>query len=253
MIRYVGLGLLQGLTEFLPVSSSAHLLLAQRWLGIREPGALLVGFAHLGTLAAVLLWFRRDLAGLIVGAWRCEKRAWRYLGALVLGTLPLGVGAGLTHGRLDHIFQAAWVPFALLVNGLLLIWAGWRLPSGTGRSLTPWRALGIGFAQLLAILPGLSRSGLTVSFGLRLGLTREEAFRFSFLLGIPAIAGGAVLAGLEGAPAVESWGGLIVTALVACASGYLALSLVLHAVRRGVLWPFGLYCLLLAVVALVSA
>lgn len=250
MIRHVWLGLVQGLTEFLPVSSSAHLLLAQRWLGLREPSALLVGFAHLGTLLAVLIWFRKDLAGLVGGLWRGERGAWRYLGALVLGTLPLLTGAWLARGRLDQVFQVAWTPFTLFVNGLVLVWTGWRFPAKTKRSLTPLRALGIGLAQLLAVLPGLSRSGLTLACGLRLGLSREEAFRFSFLLGIPAILGGVVLASLEGTARVEEWTGVALTAGIAFVSGILALALLFQAVRRRALWPFGLYCLLLAVLIL---
>lgn len=250
MVRYVWLGLVQGLTEFLPVSSSAHLLLAQHWLGIHMPSAVLVSFAHLGTIFALLVWFRKDLAGLAAGLWRREQQAWRYFWALMVGMVPLAVGAVFVRGRLDEVFQTTWVPFTLLANGLILVWAGWSSRARAERALTLLRALAIGIAQLLAVLPGLSRSGLTISCGLRLGLKKEEAFRFSFLLGIPAILGGAVLAGLEGTAAVEDWSGLILTAGTAFVSGFLALSLLFQALRRGALWPFGLYCLFLAALAL---
>lgn len=250
MVRYLLLGLIQGITEFLPVSSSAHLLLAQRWLGLGEPGPLLVAFAHLGTLGAVLLWFFRDLAGLAQGLWRGNPEARGYWGALGLGTLPLVLAAGVARGRLDQVFRTEWVPFFLLANGLFLVGVG-RTPSPLPcRTLGLREALAVGLAQMLAILPGLSRSGLTLATGLRLGLEGKEVFRFSFLLGIPAIVGGALLAAWEGSAGVESWAGLSLTAGAAFLSGLFALALLARAVRRRALWPFGLYCLLLGLLAL---
>lgn len=245
MTRYIWLGLVQGFTEFLPISSSAHLLLAQRWWGMDEPGHLLVSFAHLGTLLAVLLWFRQEVAALFVGLWRRDPQARRYWWALILGTLPLAVGAAGVRGNVEQIMQTKWVPVSLLANGLILVWGGWNSSSRVARPLSAARALGVGVAQLFAIIPGLSRSGLTISFGLRLGLKREEAFRFSFLLGIPAILGSAVLAGLEGTTGVENWTGLTITGAVAFASGFLAISILSQALRRNALWPFGLYCFVL--------
>ncbi|MCS7216679.1 MAG: undecaprenyl-diphosphate phosphatase [Candidatus Bipolaricaulota bacterium] len=248
--RYLWLGLVQGLTEFLPVSSSAHLLLAQRALGLREPGPLLVAAAHLGTLLALLFWFRRDLASLARGLARGDRAAGRYALALGLGTLPLVAGAGLARGRLDQILRAELVPYLLLANGLVLLGSRLGKRPPRARALTPRTALLVGLAQLLAVLPGLSRSGLTLSAGLALGLGREEAFRFALLLGIPAVVGGAALAAWEGAGQVGSWAGLALVLGTAFAAGLLALAGLARALRRGALWPFGLYCLLLAALAL---
>ncbi len=249
MFRYVLLGFVQGLTEFLPVSSSAHLLLLRKWLGLEGPGPILVAFLHLGTLLALLIFFGRDLLWLCSAFTPKGKEARRYLCLLAVGLIPIVLWALVFGRELERMFDIPKVAGGLLfVTALLLLLAD-RAKKGKG-VLKPWSALFIGLAQAAAVLPGISRSGATVTAGLFLGLERNEAFRFSFLLGIPTFLGSALFAVREGG-AVENWAGLGLGALTAFAFGFLGLALFRRALLRRSLWPFSLYCLLLGIAGLI--
>ncbi|NOX44182.1 MAG: undecaprenyl-diphosphate phosphatase [Caldiserica bacterium] len=253
MERYLLLGLLQGITEFLPVSSSAHLVFAQALLGLDPPGVVLEGALHLGTLFAVLLYFRRDIFSLFGRAIRGDPAGLRYLGLLAVATFPIALGGLLLREPIERAFSSTGVAGGLLiVTGALLIVAGGKLNRGTARSLDLPRAAAIGGAQALALLPGISRSGATIAVGVILGLGIGEAVRFSFLLAIPAIAGGGLFsllgAGNAGLDAGEAWG---IAGATALASGLLAIRFLLAALDRGKLWAFGLYCLVAGTSALI--
>lgn len=253
MIRYALLGLLQGLTEFLPVSSSGHLVLARIALGVESPGIALEAAVHLATLLSLLLYFRRDLSGLAAGLLRGgEERG--YLGCLALGTTPVVVVGSFARGAIERAFGAP-----LFVGGMLLVTAlalvlGDRL-AGRGRRerVGMADALAVGVAQAAALLPGISRSGATVATGIGRGLAPGAAARFSFLLAIPAIAGASGIALLHAAshPGVE-WGGLAVAAGCAFISGLAAIHLFLRIVRGGVLWPLALYCAVMGAAVLIG-
>lgn len=259
------LGLLQGLTEFLPVSSSGHLVIAQQLLGWSEPNLFFDVCLHVGTLAAVLLVFRSDVADLIRG------------GLLILGRIPSRSREPLRHPeRLFLLVVAASIPTAFLgffarhtlerlfasvaavgVNLIItgsLLWltksAGARPDLGPARTGLG-RALGIGLAQGLALAPGISRSGSTIAVGLLLGLDRDWAGRLSFLLFVPAVIGAVLLEAfdLEYDPTLIS--SAVVGALVAAVSGYLALRLLLRVVHRGAFHRFAPYCWLVGASALV--
>lgn len=250
MFRYVALGAVQGLTEFLPISSSAHLVFLHHWLGMEEPGPLLVAFLHLGTILALGMWFWRDLVGLTIAFTPRGKGARTYAGRLVLGLIPLAILAVCLGAHLDHLFSSPKLAAALLFVTALLLLGGGRAPPGTRKMPSPGQALLIGLAQAAAVLPGLSRSGATVTTGLLLGLEKGEAFRFSFLLGIPAFLGAALWA-LRRGSAPESWAGLALGTLTAFLVGLLALKLFWAAVQRQRVWPFALYCLLLGIFGLI--
>jgi undecaprenyl-diphosphatase len=250
------LALIQGLTEFLPISSSGHLVLAEKALGVAEPGVALEVILHLGTLGAVLLYYRRDwldLAGAVLRfpARRSrpdDPRSLRLLGLLVLGTLPAACGGLLVGDRIEAAFQdPRFASAALVGTGLLLL--ATRLAGRGKRAVDARRALVIGFFQLLALFPGISRSGSTISGGLFFGVRPEEAARFSFLLSVPAILGAAVLksgelsAGMRGGEA----GRYLVGLVLAFASGDLAIGWLLRIVRRGRFAYFGVYCIALGI------
>ncbi len=252
MIRYALLGLLQGLTEFLPVSSSGHLVLAQVALGVDAPGAALEAAVHLGTLLALLLHFRRDLTHLAVRAGqRGEER--RYIGYLALGTLPVAVVGFLAREPIERAFASpALVGGMLLVTALALL-LGDRCAGRAARERVRLRdALAVGVAQAVALLPGISRSGSTLTMGIGLGLRPTVAAQFSFLLAIPAVAGGSLFAllGAMTEPGLD-WIGLAVAMGCALGSGLITIRAFLRIVRSGVLWPFALYCAVLGGVALV--
>ena len=189
------LGVLQRLTEFLPVSSSGHLVIAQALLGANLGGGILFEVAvHLATMVAILLFYRRRVAVLTVGALTADGHAWRYLGKLALGTLPAIAVALLARDWIEQSFESPAVAgVCLLITGAI-VWST-RYTLGTRRAAEPsWAAaLLIGCAQAFAILPGISRSGTTVAVALALGVAPLAAAEFSFLLGVIAIAGAGVL------------------------------------------------------------
>ncbi|HET9769700.1 MAG TPA: undecaprenyl-diphosphate phosphatase, partial [Acidimicrobiia bacterium] len=191
-MREIILGIVQGLTEFLPISSSAHLVLVPSMLGWEEPELGLTVMLHLGTLVALLIYFRNDILGLVLGVLgqgpdpAAARRVTRFL---VVGTIP-AVVAGLAFGGFfeDAFGRPYESSIELVFTGLILLGTERLGERATRHELDDKRAFGIGAAQALAILPGLSRSGSTLGAGLLAGLTREEATRVSFLLSIPAIA-----------------------------------------------------------------
>ena len=243
------LGFIQGLTEFLPISSSGHLAVAQHFIpGFGQPGLLFDIVLHLGTLVAVLTYFRREV-GLILWAMAPGKGSttWRRLGVLlVIGTIP-AVLTGLLFGSLiERSFNELWVVgVGLTATGALLLSSA-RLTLN-GRGLADVRtkdALAVGLFQSAALLPGVSRSGSTIVGGLARGLSHDSAARFSFLLSIPAILGAAVYnlphVSLLEADAVTSYLAGFATAFLV---GYICIGVVLRllAIRRFHL--FGYYCL----------
>lgn len=249
---YAFLGLVQGLTEFLPISSSAHLLFLQVWLRLGEPGPFFTAVVHLGTLLAVVVWFWQDLRQLTTAFARRGAPERGYLALLVLGLLPLVPVALLLRGRLAGVFGSPRLAAGLLFLTAGALFGGDRRRSARREGLRIPQALLIGMAQALSVFPGISRSGATVSAGLALGLGRDEAFRFSFLLGIPTFVGAALFAFGEGGR-TEPWAGLALGALCAFVSGLFGLGIFRTALFRRRLWPFGVYCLLLGVAGLIGS
>lgn len=262
------LGVLQGATEFLPVSSSGHLVLAQRALGVALPGVVFEVTLHIATLCSVLWAYRRRTWWLLEGALRGDLHARRYLALLAVATLPaalVGLGAGDIVKALFE--EARIVGGALVVTGTAL-WVGAVGPeesqgsaseeagAGSQAPASPsWRsALLIGMAQAFALVPGISRAGFTVVVALRCGLGGRDAARFSFFMAMPAIAGAAVLSIPEAlnsfaAGQVPASGGLAgvdvavaVGFVAAAATGVLAIRLLVSALARGALRWFAPYC-----------
>ena len=254
------LGVIQGLTEFLPVSSSGHLVLFQQFLTVAEDEVLFDLVLHLGTLLPVLFFYRAQVRELIVdpiageGPWR-QRPGVRLLALLVLATIPtavIGVGLEDTFEALFDTPAALAITFA--ITGCLLFatrfaGVGTRELSG----VTPWQAVLLGIAQGAAITPGISRSGTTIAVALFMGIRREDAARFSFLMSVPAISGAVILklkdvdgAGLDPV-------GLGVGFLAAMVSGYLALVLLVGLVKRGGFSYFAFYCWAAAIAAGVIA
>lgn len=207
------LGLVQGLTEFFPVSSSGHLVMVETLLGQVEEGVLFEVSVHVGTLVAILAFYRQRILGLVGGLLRREASAWRDVGLLALATLPAATVGLLAKDFVESLFGSPRVVgFALLATGAFLLTIRHTLPRAHAAAPTPLQALCIGFAQALAIAPGISRSGATVATALALGIAPLAATEFSFLMAVAAIAGAALLAlpdALAAPPAT----------LVACAVG----------------------------------
>jgi len=239
-------GLVQGLTEFLPISSSGHLVIVPAFLDalgvdIGPPSLAVSAVLHLGTLIAVIVYFRNDLMSVL--RMRTDPQGRKIALLVAVGSIPAAIGLPL-RARLESMQEnVAYVGIALICTGLILL-VGQRLARGV-RSLTDGRipdAIVVGVAQAFALVPGISRSGTTISAGNGRDFDPIEAARFSFLLGIPAIA----MAGLISLEGVSENGGvgieLVVGVVVAAFSGYLAIAFLLAALRRVGLIPFAIYC-----------
>lgn len=248
MLQAVLWGLVQGLTEFLPVSSSGHLVLVPAALGVDPPDLATTAVLHLGTLLAVLAYYRRDVVAMV----RFDEHARRLWWLIILGTVPALIGL-VVEKQLEVIQESVHlVAGALLVTGVVLL-VSTRVAERT-RVLEDgtWiDALGIGIAQAFALIPGISRSGMTITTGLARGFDREQAARYSFLLAVPAIAGGGLLELLKLSSAGGFGSTVWVAMAVAAVSGYLAIAgLIKILVRRG-LFPFAIYCFVVGAAALI--
>jgi undecaprenyl-diphosphatase len=268
LIHAAILGIVQGLTEFLPISSSAHLILVPILLGWHDPfidSAAFDVMLHLGTLVALLAYFWRDLIKLL-GAWLASIRD-RSIGAdpqrklawlLVVSVIPAAIlGAGL-ESFFDEAFRQHWQWIAIFVIiGAALLWLAERLGRQARNldAMTLRDAITIGVAQAIALFPGISRSGVTIATGLFLGLTRESAARFSFLMAVPVIAGAGLWkgrtligAGLGGAEV----GQLVVGVVLSAVFGFISIAFLLRFLRTNPTTIFIAYRVLLAAVIVVA-
>ncbi len=248
------LGLVQGLTEFFPVSSSGHLVLIQAWLGIHEEGVLFEVAVHVATLVSVLVFYRRRVGSLALGLLTRRSADWRYAAKLALATVPavvlVRVAGDFFEAQLESPRSAA---LGLLLTGAIL-WTTRRTLPGAHAAEPGWvAALLIGCAQALAILPGISRSGSTVAAALALGVAPAAAAEFSFLMSVIAIAGAAArMLSLVSAVPADAWPPLLVGGCVALVAGVAALALFVRLLRSGAfyrfawyVWPVGVLALLL--------
>ncbi|MFJ1938267.1 MULTISPECIES: undecaprenyl-diphosphate phosphatase [unclassified Kitasatospora] len=253
------LGLIQGLTEFLPVSSSAHLRVFSALLGWDDPGAAFTAVTQLGTETAVLIYFRRDIVS-IVRTWtlslfrpalRSDPDA-RMGWFVIIGTLPIGILGKLFQDTIEtHLRDLRIIGTTLIVFGLLLAFADRTRAVRHARPITDLtlpHACAYGLAQALALIPGVSRSGGTISAGLLLGYSREAAARYSFLLAIPAVlASGALELFKIGEGPAPAWGPTILATAIAFAVGYAAIAWFLKYISHHSFLPFVVYRVLLGV------
>lgn len=257
MIRYMLLGLVQGLTEFLPVSSSGHLVLAEHLLGLDSPGVLLEAMLHWGTLAAVLIVFRRDILQLLKslrGKGSVEQR--KEVGYLIVGTVPVVAVGLLLRDTIQSAFSSlTGVGIGLLITAALLMLAHLARRRARRPAIQISDALAVGLAQAAAVFPGISRSGATISVGTMMGITAAQAARFSFLLAIPALFGAGLLHLIEAInmPGSHDWMGILLGTLTAFGSGWLALRAALALIAKGRFWMFAIYCGLLGTGTIIGA
>jgi undecaprenyl-diphosphatase len=245
LLQAVILGALQGLTEFFPVSSSGHLVLAESLLGVNPPGVSFEVMVHLATVFSVIVLYRRRLIGLVSGLFRLQRDALTYVGMLLLASVPAGlVGVTLADAIGGLFDRPALAALNLLVTGCIVYATRWLLDRGDRRDPGWGGSVIVGIAQALAILPGISRSGFTVAAALWRKTGREAAAEFSFLLSIPAIVGASILqlpdmlSGAEGLHALP----LSAAAISAFLTGVLAIVLFVRWLRIGQFHRFAYYC-----------
>jgi len=265
ILQAIIVGIVQGLTEFLPVSSSAHLIFAQELLGINQPGIAFDVLLHLGTLIAVISYFFKDVIEMIKAFFlsildifkgrfkkgfmedNYKKLAWM----VIIGTIPAGLVGVLFKHQIEGLFQGIAIPaFFLLITGVLLYTSqrfnvGKRDVNNSGLL----DAIIVGISQAFALIPGLSRSGTTIATGLFRGLDKEFAARFSFLLAIPAIVGATVTQLSDISTGFDI--AYLLGFLAAIISGYLAISILLKLIRERSLDIFAFYCWIVGAAVLV--
>jgi undecaprenyl-diphosphatase len=267
-VEAIVLGVVQGLTEFLPISSSAHLRLVGELFGWSDPGAAFTAIIQIGTEAAVLLYFRKDIARIIV-AWlgslagRRKGDADARMGWLIIiGSIPIVVLGLLFQDSIETTLRdLRIVAICLVAFSLILFWAD-RVGSKRRElgDLTVGHGIGFGFAQAMALIPGVSRSGGTITAGLFLGYSRAAAARYSFLLAIPAVLGSGVFQAYEAltgdvAGRGVAWGPTLLATVIGFGVGLTVIAWLLRYLDRGSFTPFVVYRVLLGllVLALVGA
>ncbi len=235
-------GIVQGITEFLPISSSGHLVMLHSYLGLKEPQLFFDIFLHIGTLFAVVVYFRRDIIKLLT----TQKRLLLYI---IIGTVPTAFIGYFFNNIAESLFVNVKMTGAmLLITALLLFAADWtggsKFYKDRPKSISRIKAFTIGIVQGLAIIPGISRSGSTISAAMLLNAGRMQAIRFSFLLSIPAIIGASLLkvVSAEGAAAITM--PMVSGAIFAFAFGLASIYILVKSVINRRLKFFGFYCLL---------
>ena len=258
-LSYLLLGLIQGLTEFLPVSSSGHLTLGQSLLGLHEEDLTFTVLVHAATALSTLVVFRKDILDLVTSLFAPGERGHRgrnYVGMLLLSAVPAAaIGLGFKDD-IEALASPRFVGAMLLVTGGVLFLS--QKAKGGQRPIRALQALGIGMAQAMAILPGISRSGSTIGAALMLGVSREEAAKFSFLMALIPIGGATLLTVKElleqpaaGELVAVPWLGYALGTAAAFASGWAACTWMIRLVKRSNLAGFGVYCFIVGSLALI--
>jgi undecaprenyl-diphosphatase len=252
IISLIILGIIQGITEFIPISSSGHLVLSKFLLGFPSDGVLLEVALHAGTLVPILIFYRKRIFTLIDGVFRCNMECCQMAITLIVATIP----AVVLHLTLRHFVERLYhaplfVAFALCMTGMVLILPIRRTLKPTSQ-ISILHASLIGIAQGFALMPGISRSGSTITMARHLGIEPAKAAEFSFFMAIPVLAGAIVLEipriGNLLNEEVEATG-VIIGMLTSAVVGYFALAVLMRMLAKGKFWIFGIYCLLLGATA----
>jgi undecaprenyl-diphosphatase len=253
------LGVIQGLTEFLPISSKTHLLFAEQLMKVDPKWRVSFDvLLHLGTTLALVVFFFRRITRIISGLFsslpETRKENWNLVLAIVIATIPIGITGLLVKEKIDTLFETTtFASVFLIVTGVVLFLT--RRTNGVKTRLGKTDALLIGLAQAIAILPGVSRSGMTIAVALFIGFARPEAFEFSFLLSIPAVLGAAVLklkgTGILHGASPFTGTDIVTGVIVSAVFGLLALYLVKKILLQRRFWYFSFYCWVVGALALV--
>lgn len=247
MIELIFLGIVQGLTEFLPISSSGHLVILEYFFGIKETLGITVAL-HFGTFLATMVFFIRPISDIIKGLIQLKPESIKIALHIILGNLPIVVFALIFKELVEQSFTSLNIVFIFLgLTGVILLLT--KIVKTRKKKIGIKEVLIIGIGQMFALFPGLSRSGLTISFGIFTGVSPEDAFRFSFLLSLPAVLGANILEMRK----VTSFGdpmALLIGVTFSFFSGLLALRLLRNTVQKN-FFVFGFYCLLISIIFII--
>ena len=256
------LGLVQGLTEFLPISSSAHLSIVGQLMGGVDPGSAFTAISQLGTEAAVIIYFRRDIWAIVrnwslalVGRIPRDDPEARMGWLVIIGSVPIVILGLFFQDEIDFTLRNLWITTAMLAGFGIIIGVADHFARNQREltQLTWWHGIWYGLAQSLALVPGVSRSGATIAAGLALGYKREAAAKYAFLLAIPAVVGSGLfkLADVSSDPVDPTWGPIILATVVAFFVGLAVIHWLLRYISTHNFLPFVIYRLGLAVVVAV--
>ena len=250
IVEGIFLGFIQGITEFLPISSSGHLVIAQNIMGLNPPGNMIEVATHLGTLISVIFIYKKDIITIITDFIYLKNR--KFVFFLIIGTIPSVIfGLGGKSIILTLFESTKLVSVCLIITGLVLL-----LSIRIGRSNSTFNLSNsflIGLSQAFAIIPGISRSGMTITTGMMLGIPPKEAARFSFLLAIPVISGAGILTAIE--PISEStqfrFEVLLSSFLTSFLVGLVCLKWLLKILNNGKFHYFGFYCIIFGIITII--
>ncbi|MEO0161981.1 MAG: undecaprenyl-diphosphate phosphatase [candidate division WOR-3 bacterium] len=246
MIKIIILAIIQGFTEFLPISSSGHLAILENFMGIAEPVSV-AAFLHLGTFLATIFFFKQEIVQLLHGVFKKKPQMLNYLLYIIIGNIPIVIFVVLFRDFIEATFTDIKLVIIFLgITGMVVLLTS-IVKKGT-KQISFINALSIGVGQMFAVFPGLSRSGLTIAVGFYSKVDPQEAFRFSFLLSLPAVFGANLLELKEitNSPnPIE----LVIGLLISFISGYIALKILRALVQRW-FYIFGYYCLLISFILL---
>ena len=251
-IEAVILGVIQGLTEFLPISSSGHLVLVQYLLKIDNAGVLLEIVLHLGTLLSILFYYYKDLKKLIINAYYGKKEYRDYIGYLFIATIPAVCTGLYLNEMIELAFNISFVQWMFMVSGLVL-GSTYFFRNRSKTNIGWFIACCIGLAQSLALFPGISRSGVTISIAIIMGVKNKEAAKFSFYMAIPILIGAGILQMLT----IESLSNislmpLFIGFLSAAFSGYLVMCWLIGVISKGKFYLFSIYCIIISILLLLN-
>jgi undecaprenyl-diphosphatase len=250
IIQALILGIIQGITEWLPISSSGHLVIVQHFFKIDQPLAFDV-MLHLGSLLVILAIYRKDIVELIKGFFNKEKSKQKIVFYLIIATIPAAIAGLLLNNYIEKAFSSIKIVGITLIITAILVFIS-KYPKKKENKLTLKNTIIIGLFQAAALLPGLSRSGSTISSALFQGIKRKEAVKFSFLLAIPALAGAGLLKAKE-IMAISDPIPVTVGIIASILFGYFTLKFLINLVKKEKFHYFSWYCLLLGLITLYFA
>ncbi len=256
MLSLILLAVLQGIAEFLPISSSGHLVIGKSLLGMVESGATVEIFLHFGTLLAIIVFYRKKIMDIIRSLFyrRFSDENTKLALLIAWASIPAGIIGVIWGDALESMFSNPKLAAAMLIitAAILLSTLLIHRRSAQNFRLNLFTTMLIGIAQAFAILPGISRSGSTIVMALWLGAAPEEAAEFSFILAIPALTGAAAIKAKEMISAnISPSPSLLLATIVAAVIGYAALSLLIPILKKGKLWIFGIYCAIMGILGVI--
>ena len=248
-LEAIMLGIIQGLTEFLPISSSGHLVLAQHFMDINTRGVFLEVILHMGTLSAILIYYRIELLKLVLDIVNGIETAQRYIIYLAIATMPAVFAGIFFENCIESVFIPSVVIWMLIITGLI-VGSTYFINNQYRREFTYKIVLCIGFSQAFALLPGISRSGITISVALLMGIKHRDAAKFAFFMAIPILFGAGLLQMIKIDNLEQiSLFPLILGFFSAAVAGYLVIDWLLALISKGKFHLFSLYCFTIAIIA----